>query len=159
MSEGFTRKETQEIEKKIESMGWKVKINNLDVIKHDNSVWWYEYDIDAPILSVENKNKKIAYLLIADGDIRITDPKNEENHFYFEGGNPDMGESDELTEDLVKYGKWEDNNWFEVIREIYNSKTKEYEVDNNLDKIDDPVAGDIKEAVDKFIDFLKKENK
>ena len=157
MSEWFNKKEAQEIEKKIERLGWEVEINNLDAIKHDNSIWWYEYDMNAPILSVKNNDKKIAYLLIADGDILITDPKNEENHFYFKGGNPDTGKADELTEDLVKNGVYGNNNWFEVIREVYNPKTKRYEVDADLDQVDDPVEYYIKNAVKKFIKFLKNE--
>lgn len=159
MSEGFTRKESKEIEEKIERLGWKIEINNLDMVKHNDSVWWYEYDLDLPILSVENKNKKINYLLIADGDIRITDLEDEENHFYFRGGKPDMGKTDKLTEDLIERGEWGDNNWFEIIRSVYNPKSKKYEVDNDLDLVDEPTSGDIKEIVDTFINFLKDENK
>lgn len=159
MGEGYTKAEAKEIQKQIEEMGWSVEMNNLDAVKRDDSVWWYEYDIDSPILSVENKDNSVAYILVADGDISITDPENGENHFYFEGGRPDTGEKDDLTEDLVKRGVWDNNNWFEVIREVYNPKTKEYKVDNNLNQIDDPAEVYIKDAVEKFINFLKLENK
>lgn len=111
VGKGFTKKEAQEIEKKIEDMGWKVEINNLDAIKHDDSVWWYEYDEYAPVLKA-SKGKK-SYEIIATGDITITTP-NDEDHFYFRGGKPDFGK-DELTESLVKNGDWGDNNWFEII--------------------------------------------
>ena len=156
-SEGFTTAEAEEIGKKIESIGWKVEINNLDAVKHDDSVWWYEYDSGAPILSVENKDGTIAYVLIADGDINITDPKDEENHFYFEGGKPDTGEAGELTEDLINRGVWGNNNWFEIIREVYSNDTYDYEVDSEFGENNDTVEAYLKEAVNKLINLIKED--
>ena len=129
VSEGFTKAEAEEIVKKIESKGWKVEISNLDAIKHDDSVWWYEYDEYAPVLKA-SKGKK-SYEIIATGDITITNPNDDEDYFYFRGGKPAFGK-DELTTSLLKNGDWGDNNWFEIIPMKYeNGEWKEiYGMDN-----------------------------
>jgi hypothetical protein len=147
MDKGFTKKEISDIEKKITSFGWKIEINNLDAINKDDSIWWYEYDEYAPILRITQG--KEGFEIIATGDISITDPNNDENHFYFRGGKPDFGEKDELTEHLVKYGDYGDNNWFEIVPISYiNGKWKE-----DTD-IDDYIEGSLKDTISFLMKML-----
>ncbi len=149
MDKGFTKKEISDIEKKITSLGWEIKINNLDAINKDDSTWWYEYDEYAPVLMITKG--KDGYEIIATGDIIIIDPKNDGNHFYFKGGNPDFGEKDKLTESLIKNGDWENNNWFEIVPMTnYKGTFKE------LTGIDDITDGSLKSIVSQLISLLEK---
>lgn len=148
MKQGYTRKEALEIQKKLEDNGWKVEINNLDAIKKDDSAFWYEYDEDFPLLSIRRKNKK--YEIIAKGDIDVIDPKNDNIYFHFEGGKPDTGDNEDMTDNLVKNGDWGNNNWFELIEfKIQNGKFKEILDVNNPNEID------LKEIIKDLFETLK----
>lgn len=105
-------KEAENIGKKIKSKEWEVIYNNLDAVQEEDSVYWYGFGSDTPILFIRKGKKVIS--LFADGDIEIYNPKNEDDHFIFHGGKPDMGIKDKLTKNLVKTGTWEANNWFSV---------------------------------------------
>jgi len=110
-----SRKETI---KELEKDGWKIKINMLDAVRKDDSVWWYELGGET-IFSASKGTKTVS--IEVRGDISIYDENYEDVYFVCkEGGKPDG----ELTQDLVKNGEWNDNNWFEINFE--DSKTKEF---------------------------------
>ena len=98
--------------KEIKKKGWNIDVDNIDFRRQDATLW-YGFD-ETPILQV-SKGRRIIQL-IACGDIRIYGKGKA--HFIFQGGKPDG----KLTYNLRKYGRWEDNNWFEV-----NSDGSSYE--------------------------------
>ena len=141
--EGYTTKEVIEIANKLEKDGWKVKINMLDAVEKDDSVWWYELGGEK-ILSASKGRKTVSIGVY--GDILINGnerTKNEDDYFACKQGGKEAGE---LTEDLVKNGTWEENNWFEVI--VEDSKTKEFMT------VDVPIS--LKDAVELFFDTIEK---
>ena len=141
--EGYTTKETEEIANKLEKDGWKVKTNMLNAVKKDDSVWWYEFGGEK-ILSASKGRKTVSIGVYGDIAIRGNErTKNEDEYFVCkQGGNEDG----ELTEDLVKNGTWDENNWFEII--VEDSKTKEFTT------VDVPIS--LQDAVKIFFDTIKK---
>jgi hypothetical protein len=160
--EGYTSKEAKKIQDKIEKLGWEVVINNLDAVKKDDSIYWYEYDDYAPILLLEKRTKdgkKFKIEMETEGDIYIYDKKDEENHFIFNGGKADLGDKDELTDDLVKNGVYENNNWFIIDGYKLNKKTKLYDrfpdKSNVLFSDFEDVEHSLKDAVAKVFEKIK----
>ena len=141
--EGYTTKEVIEIANKLEKDGWKVKINMLDAVEKDDSVWWYEFGGEK-ILSASKGRKTVSIGVYGDIAIHGNErTKNEDDYFACKQGGKEAGE---LTEDLVKNGTWEENNWFEVI--VEDSKTKEFMT------VDVPIS--LKDAVELFFDTIEK---
>jgi len=141
--EGYTTKEVIEIANKLEKDGWKVKINMLDAVEKDDSVWWYEFGGEK-ILSASKGRKTVSIGVYGDIAIHGNErTKNEDDYFACKQGGKEAGE---LTEDLVKNGTWEENNWFEVI--VEDSKTKEFMT------VDVPIS--LKNAVELFFDTIEK---
>jgi len=110
-----SRKETI---KELEKDGWKIKVNMLDAVRKDDSIWWYDFG-GLEIFSVSKGTKTVS--IEVRGDISIYDEIYEDVYFVCkEGGKPEG----ELTEDLVKRGEYDDNNWFEINFE--DSETNEF---------------------------------
>jgi len=136
-------KSKKETIKELEKDGWKIKVNMLDAVKKDDSVWWYEFGGEK-ILSASKGRKTVSIGVYGDIAIHGNErTKNEDDYFVCkQGGNEDG----ELTEDLVKNGSWDENNWFEII--VEDSKTKEFIT------VDVPTS--LQDAVKIFLDTIEK---
>jgi hypothetical protein len=114
--EKVSKKEWSNFLKIVKTKGWKIEkdwISDMEYIA-DDSVWYYQYEdpkfdsMDSILFKI-TKNHKSIYFYV-DGEIEIYPVDEHEEPFLFHYGNPGA----DLTTDLVKYGRWEENNWFEL---------------------------------------------
>lgn len=109
MSDKPNLNKIKEMLREIEKAGWKIEIDSTDAVPHEDSIWWYEYDDEAPILSIVKGKHHLD--LITHGDIEIFNEKDDLDYFIYKEGSRLEGS---LTPNLVKFGRYETNNWFEI---------------------------------------------
>ncbi|MEM3860167.1 MAG: hypothetical protein QW478_12320, partial [Candidatus Micrarchaeaceae archaeon] len=125
--EYFTEKDEKDIKNEFEKLSKEIKIKYFDLtsVKSIYSAFWYNLT-DEGFIELSYKNNVVG--IKPEGDIEIyqTDKSLKEIKkkygkdseemldFKFHGGKSEGI----LTPELYKYGRWENNNWFE----IYNNK-------------------------------------
>lgn len=139
MKKGFTKDEAMEIEKKVKAKGWKVEEDDLYAINKDDSIFWWQYT-DSSIFTISKGRKRYGIFVL--GDIEINDPKTGESYFYVKGGNPIEGDDSDLTDNILKNGDYQHNNWFEIVEE---------EDDEEVDSEWDLMEGSLKETVKELL--------
>jgi hypothetical protein len=84
--------------------GWEI-VTFPDGVRHDDCTWFYGQDGE-PIVSIEKGNHRLA--VIPGGDIDVT---SDEHGFFYSSGGSGRGR---LTENLIKHGNWNLNNWLNI---------------------------------------------
>jgi len=136
-------------------MQWKKELFELleakgYIIVHDNVMWkekkfacdWYYNYI--MVFGVERKSDGHRIIVIPVGDMLVFNPEKPEEDFFEWKHDRSRGE---LTEDLIKNGHWEMNNWFEILE-----TDKRH---NHLNAGDDTVSYSVDEAFEAMKRYLR----
>lgn len=147
-NDGLTKAQVKTVKNILNDAG--IKHDFDDYYKYSDTVFYYEY-VNIFIMS----KGKYKVEVIPVGDIRIYDKKNPDIYFKYEGGKPATGINDDITKDLVKNGRYQANNWFEL--DVY--KKNKYGKYEYYDIGDDNIAISLEDAIVRSVEVLFEKNK